>query len=408
LARFDLIVTQGKLNRRWIRYDGDQFVGPLQLFDSTLIHARRPKGNQGVQVTAANAEEGTPLWTSAIGAPVSLLHLREETSLNAVTTSGALYSLDNLTSRISADENPSDGRPMQLFSHPTWLDANQAVMLNQSNPREFALYSAGDPNRLRILTVPFGSAAPSCLPVAAGKNAVVGLDNGQLVMFEPATGVLVGAAYQAVPLKPGQRVQWNQPVYLPDSSQLIAACDAGKIVRLGVGESLRPLTEEALETPIISPLAISGDLIAAVESTGGRDELVLLDATTLKIVQRSPLNGRWISGPFALDDSVLVQTANGVAAFDRTGKASWKVAMSDSPIVGSPSLLENRCLWTTSNGQLWLVDVRDGRVQGSLNAGEGLSTGPLLQGNRILIGSQEGAVLSIPIPTEDLLGGAKN
>lgn len=415
LARFDLVVTQGKLNRRWIQHEGDEFVAPMELYDQTLLHARRPKGNSGVKISAAIAESGNSIWDLDVGVPISLLHQTPNKQVDAVTSSGSYFLINNEPIRQSADSNPGEGKPLKRLSTPAWLDENRAVMLNMANPREFALYSGEGSNRLRIMTVPLGSASPTCEPVAVGQQVVVGLDNGTLVLFEPESGITIGAPYQAVPTRPGVQVQWNQPVYLPESKVLVAASNAGQMVRLSVGESLRVLAEVSLDQPVVGSLAAFGQQIAAVQSTSSGEILALWDSQTLQLADSQPLDGRLLSGPFGTSPNAsagasishgFVQTQRGLRAYDTDGKMVWQTALSDSPLVGAPTITEDdRCIAVSRRGQVWVLNLENGQILGSLDLGQPVTTPALVVGSRVLIGSDDGTVLIVDIPSQRQLSG---
>jgi outer membrane protein assembly factor BamB len=409
LARFDLIVTQGALNRKWILHEGDEFVGPLNLLEEVLIHARRLNGNQGVRVSAANARDGSPIWTADLGVPVKLLHRDGLDRLDAVTSSGGVFGLiENEKSYVLDEPSSSMAVSLKRFTNPVWFSGNRAILLNSSNPREYALYSSDRPSRLKMMTLPLGSSQPSGTAIAVGQNIVLGLDNGQLLMFDPESGQLLGNPYQAVPMRPGQTIRWSQPAVIPNESALVVACDAGRIARLSAGDTLRPLVEAPLEDPLISPLVFFQDVVVAVESSSGRHQMASFNANNLQLVKRWPLKGRWISGPFALGEYLVVQTDQEVQAWDPNGNLQWVTSIVGSPLVAPPIAKADQTLLATIDGRIWLVNSKDGSIIGSTNVGHSISTSPLLEENGILLGSEEGVVSEVPIPTEDLLSGEKN
>lgn len=404
LARFDLVVSSGKLDRKWIQNDGDQFVGPLQLFGKTLIHARRLRGNQGVRISAVNSDDGNKIWEVDLGEPISMIVRKQAGGFAAVTTSGSYYSVTGKSLVSRADFAAGEGKNQKWFANPIWLGPAQAVALNQSNPREFALLSESE-SPIRVLAVPLGNASPSCPAVAVGDKAIVALGNGQLVMFDPLTGALVGAPYQPA-LKPNNKVSWNQPAYLPASRTVVVASDLKKIVRLDASETLRQLSEEPLEHVLVGPLAVVGDRILAVQTTSNADEIVAFDATSLSQTQGTALEGRLIAGPFGGELSGLLQTDQKLVSFDAAGKVNWAIAFPGSQIVGAPVLSGNRYLLSTRLGQAWVIEASSGQVIGNIDLGQPLSTAPFEVDKRILVGSDEGAVLAATLPSSPAIPGA--
>ena len=70
LIRMDLVVSRGKLERAWVKEDGDRFTSPPQIFGDTMVHCRTLRGNSGIRVSAVNSETGDPLWATDLGVPV--------------------------------------------------------------------------------------------------------------------------------------------------------------------------------------------------------------------------------------------------------------------------------------------------------------------------------------------------
>jgi outer membrane protein assembly factor BamB len=406
LARFDLVVSSGKMDRKWIQNDGDQFVGPLQLFGSTLIHARQLKGNQGVRVSAVNADDGVKIWEVDLGEPISMI-VKKQQGYAAISSSGSYYSISNKPLVSQADVAAGEGKSQKWFSNPVSLSPTQSVLLNRSNPREFALYSESDTplQALQVLALPIGNANPSCEAVTVGDKAVVGLESGQLLMFDPTTGLIIGSPYQPEG-KPNKRVIWNQPAVIPSSRSLIVASDLMKIVRFDASESLRKLSEEALESPLLGPLVVVGNNVVGVSSNANGDTLMSFNSLSLAATQGSALEGRLVAGPFATNSGGLVQTDQKLIAFDENGKATWSVAFPNSQIVRTPVLAGDRLVIANRLGQIWVIDAASGQVTGNVDLGQSLSTEPLVIDKRILVGSDEGSILATLIPTELLIPGA--
>lgn len=403
LARFDLVVSQGKLNRKYSHHEGDQFVAPMQLYGKTLFHARRLQGNQGVRICAAGVDDGVKIWELDLGEPVETI-IRKQKGFATITSSGNYYNLNGSKPLVSrADVAPSNGTTMKWFDHPVWLTPTQAVFLNRSNAREFALYSEGASPMMRVLAVPLGSAVPSCEAVVAGDKIVVGLDNGQLVMFDPITGALLGSPYQPA-LKPNARVKWNKPVFLPDNKSLIVASDLNRIVRLDAKDTLRQLSEETLESSLIGPLALIGNTVVGVRGGGSGDELVTFNATSLAQSKGFALEGKLVAGPFSGAETGLIQSSRKLSAITAEGKTAWSVDFPESMIVGEPLLSKGYYLIATRNGVVWNVDVSNGQINGNVSVGQPLSTPPMEVDGRVFVGSDEGVILAISTPTTITVG----
>ncbi len=93
LIRMDLVVSRGKLERAWVREDGDVFTSPPQLIGDILLHCRTLRGNSGVRVSAVNAETGDPLWATDLGIPVVSVAAGAGKP-DAINSAAMLYALD--------------------------------------------------------------------------------------------------------------------------------------------------------------------------------------------------------------------------------------------------------------------------------------------------------------------------
>ena len=56
-------------------------------------------------------------------------------------------------------------------------------------------------------------------------------------------------------------------------------------------------------------------------------------------------------------------------------------------------------LLMTKAGQVWVINPSSGEVVGSSDSGQALSSAAVVLPNLLLVGSDEGAVLALPIPT---------
>lgn len=407
MARFDLDVSQGKLVRKWNQFEGDQFVAPLQLIDDSLIHVRRVQGSLGVKLGSLTAQEGKLNWETELGSPLVLLAKASDERFDVVNSNGSYFALaSNKPIAQRAEISLGQSKPGRRLSNPTWLNATTAVMLNQANAVELVLYQADGNPRLQSVPVAWGSSKAGTEAVAVGNRIVVGLDNGLLVMIDPTTGQMVGTPYQVTELKPGNKIAWNRPVYLSGSQTLMVASE-GQLVRLAVGDSLRELSRETLEAPLTGPLAQIGDKAIGVQSIAGSDQLVLFDAESLKVVGQNALTANVIAGPYSVEQGGVVQTERQLIALDASGQIAWTVDFPSSQLIGPPVSSVDKWVLANRLGQIWVVNSNDGTISGSVDLRQPLATLPLVLPKRILIGSDEGTVLAIPIPTQHTVKGVQ-
>lgn len=398
LTRFDLQVTSGAMHRVWIENDGDRFVGAPQLIGDLIIHTRTQAGTAGVRVAAVTADTGAALWQTDLAIPVTFVN-STGSGYDAVNSSGMLYALGNKPIRVTADENPGQGQAAMLFANPTVSDEGQAVLFNQSRGNQLAVYSPKSSQKLRILVASFRDARPSCDAVAIADKVVVGLDSGQLVLLNLTNGAIVGSPYQPQ-LEAGKAVRWNTPAYLPDSQTLIVASDLQKLVRLSVGnDNFRQLGEVALESPLLGPIVAADQQVCVVQSTKSGDSLLFFNPTNLNKVGEVQLPGRLRAGPFARPQGVLIQTDSKLTMISADAKPLWEIDFPESSVLGSPIEFKGNLVLATRSGNLWSISPTDGALGGKVQAGQALSSQPLVLPAGILVGSDEGAVLAIEFPS---------
>ena len=398
LIRRDLVVSSGKLVQAWGKNDGDNFTGPPQLFGETMVHCRMLRGNSGVRVSAVNAETGDPLWATDLGVPVVAVVTPGAGKPDAINSAAMMFTLDSTKLiRESADSNPGESKAQLKFGFPTQL-SNELLLINSSTPNQIAVYAAAGPNKLRVLSANFGGSNPSCPPTAVEGKFAIGLENGQIVMIDPSNGAPAATPFQ-LPMQPGARIVWNQPVYLADSKTLIAATSSQKLIRISVGDALRSLSEVDLENRLTGPLVALGTKVFGVEATAAADNLLLFDANSLAKGTAIPLEGRLIAGPFVVDNLVVVQVDGKLQAVTADGQKLWSVDFPKSKLLGAPVKTGESLVFLTTGGQVWVINQASGAITASVDVGQPLSgTAKVIAGN-LLVGSDEGAVLLLPIPT---------
>ncbi len=398
LIRMDLVVSRGKLERAWVKEDGDKFTSPPELIGDIMVHCRTLRGNSGVRVSAVNSETGEPLWATDLGVPVVSVSLPTAGKPDAINSAAMMFTLDPTKPiRESADSNPGESKSQLKFGFPTQLN-NDLLLLNTSTPNQIAVYSPMGPNKLRLLSANFGGSKPTCPPVGVEGKFAIGLENGQIVLVDPSNGALAGSPFQ-MPMQPGARIAWNQPVYLADAKTLIAANGLQKMIRIGVGEALRSLSEVDLENPLTGPLVTLGNKVFGVEVTPAADNLLQFDATSLAKGVSLPLDGRLVAGPFVTDNAVVVQVDGKLEAVSAENQKLWSIDFPKSKLLCPPLKTGESLVVLTTGGQVWVINQGTGEITASVDVGQPLSGSAKLISTNILVGSDEGAVLLLPVPT---------
>ncbi len=396
-TRWDVQVSTGKLVRPWILDDGDEFVGPPLKFDDTIVHRRIPRGNRGVRVTAAKADSGAVQWAVDLGVPVVMLASPAQGRFDAVIASGAQFAIDPSQLLINrAEFNVDSFKPGMNYSNPRTLANGFTSMQNLTTANRFMTYAA-NPSGPKIKNAGASFAAKATTaPGAVGNGLAVGLDNGQLMVIDPLTGTTLAKPFQP-PVEPGKKHVWNEPVYLDEAKALFATDSRRKLYRLGVGESLRALSDVDLDGTPMGPAALIGKQVAIVVSTQTSESLLAFDSATLAKAGTTLLDGRWQAGPFRISpDLVLVQTDRKLQAFGEGGKKAWELAFPKVRLAAPPALQPNGIAIAATNGQVWLIDTSNGSVQLERSVDQPLSAAPLVIAGGMLLGTDEGSVLLLP------------
>ena len=396
LMRIDVQVATLNMSHVWLKYDGDRFVAPLQRLGDTLIHARTQSGTQGIRVTAADADSGKTYWETDLAVPVTYIGA-SGTGYEAVNSSGMLYTLGNKPIRTEADENPGRGMPKILYEHATTLSDGRVVMMNSSQTNQLAVISSSAP-KIALLSASFGTAQATCPPIAVGDKLAACLDSGQIVLIDVTTAAIAGTPYQPA-VQAGQKMRWNAPVYLPSSQTLIVANDVPSLVRLGTEDGLKMMNEVSLDNALVGPLVAVGDQVCAVAATDSGDTLQFFDPTNLQKRASWPLPGRLVSGPYATEQGCLLQTDGKLALISPQSQPLWTIDFPASPLVSGPLISGANWSLATQSGQVYVLNASDGQVFGQEDVAQPLSSPMLPLGSSLLLGSTEGAVLALPIPS---------
>ncbi|MFK7734593.1 MAG: PQQ-binding-like beta-propeller repeat protein [Pirellulaceae bacterium] len=397
LTRVDLQVTMGKLDGAWSKHDGDLFAGAPLKYGETIVHVRRVRGNRGIRIAAAKADSGEGIWETDVAIPVTSL-LQSDGRVAAVNSSAMSFVIQGAKIQTKAGNDPGKGKPQLDFSSSVQLANGGVVLFNASRPNQFASIQNG---RTRLLSANFGGAQPSCKPAAVGNNVAIGLSNGQFILVNPENGALASSPYQ-LPMKAGSQVTWSTPVYNSTQEQLLVASDLKKLSKLTVGTTLRAIKEIDLEAPVKGDLALTGNAVIAVLATNAGDELTFFDSDSLQELTKAGLKEAVVSGPHSVGSQCLLQTTTELIAFSDDGAEIWRIPFSRSPILNKPIESDGDILVSTVEGDVWLLES-NGTVIGNLNAGQALSSAPILLRSGVLVGSDEGAVVALPKPTEETL-----
>ena len=409
LTLYQVQESTQKLNRQWLKDDGDQFTSkPIQA-DDFVIHARVVRGNLGVRVSAIKLATGEMVWESDLGVPVTSLSSDGKGFL-AITSQASAYSIEDKSfsekQPIAPVENLGRNQRAMLFGSPIKLTDSRIVIFNQAQGNQMLLVdpSKRSTNPTKMLALDLGETYPSNEPVALGNGSVLlPLDNGQIAMVDPEKGRMIGVPFQPS-LQAGERPKWLNPIVLADKQTVIVADQKRFMYKLSTGKQLRSITSQTLEKSLKGRLSVIKDVVVGVSAGASGDQLDFYESGELKRFTSVSVEGRFTWGPYTIDSDsksylLAFSDIEGLIATDETGKRLWTKALDKTVLVGGPTLLESDCLLASTSGDLLRISLIDGSIVAKVQIGEPMSGPPLILPMALLIACDEGIVLTVPFPT---------
>ena len=403
IGNFDIQASQGAVVNGWAKYEGDTFVGQPAAMEGALLHARVLRGTTGIRVTAADPKTGDPYWTSDIGVPISLL-TKAPNGFHAVTSQAALFELDrqSLTTGATQNfiENPGGAGVALRFEDPIVIDETKRVMLNHETPGQTILYDPSRPTeKLRLVTLNYGTGAPSGNGVISGGGLFLTITTGRAVLLNWQTGLPVGSPLQP-PSDPTKAVQWTNSIPIPNEDDLIIVGDSRKkLYKVRVGEQIRDVASKDLAFAPLGHAAAVGETWFAAAAGPSADILIGHDMAGLNEKFQKQLNGRVAWGPMSVGDVCLIQTEDQkLYGFDQSGQEKFSVQLPLGKPVGNPILVGDKIVLAGRLGWLVSIDSAAGQLAGTSDLGQPISATPLPAGNNLLVPGAEGVVYISSIP----------
>lgn len=399
-SRYDVQVSRGQIDRKWIKDDGDSFVGAPQQFGDVIIHVRSVIGTKGLRVAAVKGADGSEIWKTDIGVPVSNLWSMDQ-QLNAISSQAALYQIpaDKVTEQASSIrplENPGLHDRLLMFTSPLSLPQGKYALFNSSKPNQIAYYNPSSSDKqLNLVLQNFAESEPSGSPTVLGNGLLVPLKNGQVVYTEPATGRALSSPFQP-PLESGVQTTWVEPAVLEDGKTTIISGSNQKIYRVEVTKTMNVLTEADLEQPLRLRLVPMGSQIIGVSANAASDSLVAIDGDSLKVTATVPVQGRVTWGPYVVENRIWLHTeADGLMAFDPSLGRIWQINLPSTALVNAPTIADGKAFIAAKEGRVWNIDAESGALVGSINAGEPITGTMVVQGESVYVGGEEGVVIKL-------------
>ncbi len=404
LIRYEIQVSRQDLVREWIREEGDTFLFRPQRYGNRILVGRYVRGSDGVRVSLLDGKSAEPTWETDLALPTSILKPGPSGSLFAMTTQGALYVVDRAVRDAGQKkpvENPGRNQRLLRFHSPVEMADGKWAALNFSQSNQLAVFDPKAPSgsMLKVLVLGSNQLDPSCEPIALGTNVLICSNNGQIVLINAATGQPAAEPFQPV-VAPGERYRWNRPTVLSDQQTVIAVDNNQRLFRISTRGQLRALNEVSLPSRCKGPLASIGDSVVAVLAGAPSDSVNIYNGLDLSLVAELPLEGSHLSGPFVVDGKIYVLTdIGGLVAVDPSGKKLWSSKIAPMRLIGPPLAFGADLLLAGSAGQIVRVSASTGELVGASKVGRGLSAIPIVDGNQLILASDDGAIFQREIPS---------
>lgn len=406
IGRYELQINTGNVVRGWSLYELDTFIGQPFVSGDSLVHARVLRGTSAIRVTAANPKTGEEIWRTDVGVPISMIRKAPSgRGFQVVTSQAAMFELDREAlasgSTKGPVENPGKAAIAIRFQDPISVDETRAVLLDQVNGQSFVMY---DPNReteqLRQVTINVVDGKPTSGGIAAGGGLFLPMDSGRAVLIDTITGAMKASPFQP-PSDPTGKVDWTNPVALPnDPNQVVLADSRKKIYRVRIAEQLRELASKDLEYELSGTTAGVGDTLMGTTPGPAGDFVVGIEMSSLNEKFKHLLDARVIWGPKAVGDTAMLMTDDSkLRAFSSDGSETFSVDIDNGVPVGSPMMVGDKIVIAGAAGWLIAVDRNSGEVTGQTDLGEPLSATPFAVGNRLLVPGKEGVIYITEVPT---------
>jgi outer membrane protein assembly factor BamB len=402
LTRYDVQAARGLLQDKWIRNSGGPTLQPPMAIGETIYHVRRKLGMPGVLVAALDVDEGNTVWETQLAAPlVSEPWIDPESGrIMAVTTAGAIFSIDPAElDGNSVDVQPTAALPLTAVRRPLTdavpLGGEAVALVIANGPDEIRIFDPESPGtRFRSLQLT-GPAA--CRPAVFSEGLLVPLTGGQTLFLDIPGGSNRTEPFQP-PLETGLRVAWKEPVPSGDGEILLTDGVAG-LYRVRIQDQPEPhlaaVASAQLAEPIISPIALLGNTIHAVDKS---QSLISFGLSDLKPGKPRALAARIAWGPRTVGDHVLLTTDDELLySIDTEGKVRTG-NLPHGPLAGMPISVGDHLLFASTRGVIWKINAATGEELGSVDLKLSLRTGPVLRGDRLLVGGRDGSLYQVDMP----------
>ncbi len=421
LTRYTLQSAEGQFATQAPVDVGGDFIEAPVIEGGTIFCLARRAGLPGAIVSAVDPAKSETVWQTWLAAPLAAAPTVGSISgkLTAVTASGGMFRL------APADLKPA-ARPAEpvLCIQSARLSKPLSSLLPLAEERfaisggaettSIAIYDPQEQDRqFRWLVTPASLAAA---PASFAGGVLAPCVDGQVLLLDPLAREDMMAKPYKISLPGVTAWNWRQPQIYPaqpapneiEGGKLAVLCDGDhRVITVGLAEGTPPELTEARAAPLskavlVSPVAVLGQSVYVVDAGNNLLSFVLPDLSPGK---STALGGHCAWGPQAVGKLVLVATDSGprgargrLFALDAAQQVVWQTNLNYGPLAGTPTAAGNDIYLSSQSGIAWRIAAADGKELGKVDAGCPLGTGPLLIGNRFIVGGHDGSLLELAKP----------
>jgi hypothetical protein len=413
LSEYEIVATQQALETKGNTFTNDAFLAPLQLFGTTLVHARQRQGARSITVTGVNLADNKS-WQMLLSAPlVSVNGAAEPPSFSALSSDGDLFEVGVDAFKEGIRDQASggiSGPGAQAFGDAVVLPDMKAVLLERA-AKGWALQEKRPGGAVQRVNLQVDGDSIAARPAAFGGGILAPLARGSIWLLDPASGAALGGTTPFQPdTQPDTKGKWLPPLVV-DERQFVAIDSARKTIYLARYEE-KPKPFLALSRPLEvdyepAHAALLGKTLVVVARGVEKDELVALSVPQLQEMKRQEIEGRiGLRGLEAAGSDAFCVTSTGNLLQVSSGleiKSRGKLA--DAPLATAPLVVGKDFLFVAQSGKILRMNSEGGELEVVATAGEPLTGAVQLVGNRLLAGGTEGALHVLPLAAAKSQGG---
>ena len=409
LTQYSIDLSRRRLAPKWTGDQAGAAQQPLVTIGGTIFHVRRKHGVPGVLVSAVGIEQrpggAQPLWETHLAVPLAGEPIVDPAAgtITAVSSVPGVYQVEaaGLKGQQVLDQPDVTLQGSQIrqpVGQVIPLGGGLLAMTAGEGSDQIAVFDPqAEPKQLRWLKLPSPLACP---PIAFAGGLLAPCKIGQVFLLDPRSGDSLTEPFQPW-LESGVELPWRLPA---DAGKYGAVLADGRtrLYRVEIEQQPKPhlqaRDQQELSQPIVSPVAVIGDIVYAVDAAGALAVFTLPQLTRAK--QQDPvLSGRCVWGPRRVGGHVLLSTDDDrLLCLDGSGELRWRVQLPYGPLAGTPLEAGDQYILAALGGVVWRVEAMTGKELGKIDTGRPLGTGPVPLGNQLLLGGRDGSLLEIERP----------